>query len=96
MKGECIRPGTPLSLEDARRLVGRYVTHYNTVRLHGAFGFVTPKDKLDGRKAEIFAGRDRELEAARERRPAARQQDREKAEWGRRRPTGSANAETVA
>ena len=22
LKGECIRPGTPLSLEDARRLVG--------------------------------------------------------------------------
>jgi len=27
LKGECIRPGTPLSLEDARRLVEGYVEH---------------------------------------------------------------------
>jgi putative transposase len=32
LKGECIRPGTPLSLEDARRLVEGYVEHYNDVR----------------------------------------------------------------
>jgi len=29
--GECIRPGTPLSLEDAGRLVAGYVEHYNHV-----------------------------------------------------------------
>ena len=29
LKGECIRPGTPLSLEDARLLVEGYVEHYN-------------------------------------------------------------------
>ncbi len=38
IKGECIRPGVPLSLEDARRLVAEYVTHYNEVRLHSAIG----------------------------------------------------------
>jgi putative transposase len=27
LKPECIRPGTPLSLEDARRLVQGYVEH---------------------------------------------------------------------
>src|SRR3989475_9373201 len=27
LKGECIRPGTPLSLEDVRRLVEGYVGH---------------------------------------------------------------------
>ena len=32
LKRECIRPGTPLSLEDARRLVRRFVEHYNKVR----------------------------------------------------------------
>jgi transposase InsO family protein len=36
LKGECIRPGTPLSLEDARRLVEGYVNHYNNVRLNSA------------------------------------------------------------
>src|SRR5205814_8848576 len=54
LKEDCIRPGTPLTLEDARRLVGRFVEHYNTVRLHSALGYVTPKDKLEGRQKEIL------------------------------------------
>jgi transposase InsO family protein len=73
LKSECIRPGTPLSLEDARRLVADYVTYYNTVRLHSAIGYVAPKDKLAGRESAIFAERDRKLDAARERRRATRQ-----------------------
>ena len=52
--------------------MGRFVEHYNTVRLHSAIGYVTPRDKLEGRDQEIFAARDRELEAARERRKAKR------------------------
>jgi transposase InsO family protein len=36
LKGECIRPGTPLTKEDARQLIEKYVDHYNTVRLHSA------------------------------------------------------------
>ncbi|MDO8631737.1 MAG: DDE-type integrase/transposase/recombinase [Phycisphaerales bacterium] len=79
VKGECIRPDTPLSLEDARRSVSRYVEHYNTVRLHSAIGYVTPKDKLEGRETVIFAERDRKLMEAREGRRVARQQAREKA-----------------
>ncbi len=79
VKGECIRPDTPLSLEDARRSVSRYVEHYNTVRLHSAIGYVTPKDKLEGRETAIFAERDRKLMEAREGRRAARRQAREKA-----------------
>ena len=42
LKGECIRPGTSLSLEDARRLVEGYVDHYNNVRMNGAIGYVIP------------------------------------------------------
>ena len=72
LKQECIRPGTPLSLEEARRLIVGYVEHYNTHRLHGAIGYVTPKDKLEGREKEIFASRDRKLEAAREARKQRR------------------------
>ena len=68
LKTECIRPQTPLSLDDARRIVGQFVKHYNEVRLHSAIGFVTPKDKLEGRDAEIFVARDHKLEAAREQR----------------------------
>jgi transposase InsO family protein len=77
VKSECIRPGTPLSVDDARRLVSNYVEHYNTVRLHSAIGYVAPADKLAGREVAIFAERDRKLEAARQarqlRRAAARQ-----------------------
>jgi hypothetical protein len=61
-----------LSLEDARRIVNDYVTHYNGVRLHGAIGYVAPRDKLLGREGEIFAERDRKLEAARQRRQQQR------------------------
>ena len=48
LKGECIRPGVPLTPEDARRLIERYVEHYNTVRLHSAIGFVTPGGHAGG------------------------------------------------
>ena len=40
LKSECIRPGTPLTPEDARRLIQQYVDHYNTVRLHSAIGLL--------------------------------------------------------
>jgi hypothetical protein len=55
---------TPLSLDDAHRIVADYITYYNTVRLHSAIGNITPQDKLVGREAEIFAARDRILYAA--------------------------------
>jgi putative transposase len=76
LKSECIRPGTPLSLEDARRLVAKYVSRYNDSRLHSAIGYVTPADKLAGRDSAILADRDRKLEAARERRRQAREANR--------------------
>ena len=38
LKTGCIRVTTPLSLEDARRLVAEFVAYYNTVRLHSAIG----------------------------------------------------------
>ncbi|MBV8830366.1 MAG: transposase [Acidobacteriaceae bacterium] len=68
LKAECIGPRTPLSLDDARRLVSGYVDHYNNVRLNSATGYITPKDMLAGRQQEIHAERDRKLEAARKQR----------------------------
>jgi putative transposase len=72
LKGDCIRAKVPLSLDDARRIVTDYVVHYNQVRLHSAIGYVTPKDKLEGRDKEIHAERDRKLAEARERRKQIR------------------------
>jgi putative transposase len=77
LKRECVRPAAPGSLEEARRRIASYVDHYNTVRLHSALGYVTPMDKLAGLDAEIFAERDRKLEAAREVRRRVRRQARE-------------------
>ena len=74
LKAESDRPGVPLSIDDARRLEDRYVDHYNRVRLHSALGYVTPLDKLEGREPQIFAERDRKLEAARRQRQVGRQQ----------------------
>jgi putative transposase len=73
LKGECIRVKTPLSLDEARRIVEEFVSHYNEIRLHSAIGYVTPGDKLAGRDREIFNERDRKLDVARERRRAARE-----------------------
>jgi hypothetical protein len=70
---ECIRPRTPLSLEDARRLVKCYVDHYNDIRLNSAIGYITPKDMLAGHQQEIQADQDRKLEAARKQRKNRRQ-----------------------
>lgn len=53
LKHECIWPGAPLSIEDARRLVARFVEHFNTARLHSDIGFVTPQDNLKWRKRRL-------------------------------------------
>lgn len=79
IKGECIRPGVPLTLTDSQRIVTVFVKYYNDERLHGAIGYIAPADKLAGRERAIFDERDRKLAEARERRAAARQQQRERA-----------------
>jgi transposase InsO family protein len=77
LKGDCIRVLVPLSLDDARRIVADFVAHYNNVRLHSAIGYVTPRDRLDGRHLDILAARDRKLAEARERRKQRRQAQHE-------------------
>ena len=77
LKRECIRPKCPLSLEDARRIVDGFLEHYNTKRLHSAIGYITPKDKLEGREKESFAERDRKLHEARELRKIRRREQRQ-------------------
>ena len=73
LKSECIRPKTPLSLEDAKRIIDEFVIYYNTVRLHSAIGYVTPEDKLNNMEQVIFDDRDLKLEQARKRRKEDRQ-----------------------
>ena len=73
LKNDCIRPGTPLNVEQARRLIANFVEHYNTVRLHSAIGYITPQDKLLGNDKAIFADRDQKLAKARHKRKIKRQ-----------------------
>ena len=73
IKSTCIRQQTPLSLENARQVVTRFVTHYNQQRLHSAIGYITPIDKLQGRAEMIQAQRDAKLAAARQARKIKRQ-----------------------
>jgi len=68
VKSEAVRVGNPGSLDEARKLVGKFVDHYNNVRLHSAIGYITPADQAAGRGPEIWKARDEKLHAARERR----------------------------
>jgi transposase InsO family protein len=97
LKQECIRPQTPLTLEEARRIVGNFVERYNTVRLHSAIGYVTPQDKLEGKAEAILAAREGKLQAARQRRATMRRNSSDKSLTGRRpQRTLSAAGETDA
>lgn len=66
LKVSSIRPSAPRTKQEAEQLVEQFVNHYNNVRLHSAVGYVTPADKLAGREVQIWAERDRKLEAARQ------------------------------
>jgi transposase InsO family protein len=72
-KGDCSHPETPLSLEDAQRIVARHGEYYHNVRRHRAIGYIASKEKLEGRDQVSWAERDRKLAEARERRKANRQ-----------------------
>jgi len=60
-------------LEEACSVVSEFVARYNNERLHGSIGYLTPKDKLQGRAEMIYAARDAKLAAARKTRKAKRQ-----------------------
>ncbi|HOX40242.1 MAG TPA: IS3 family transposase [Candidatus Brocadiia bacterium] len=66
LRGECIRPRPPISDQDARDTVARFVDYYNNERLHSAIGYVTPKDKLEGRAELVIRERKDKLQTARE------------------------------
>lgn len=64
-KEECIRRNSFLSIDDARRIIDRYIDQYNYERLHSAINYVTPYDMLTGRKKLILEERREKLENAR-------------------------------
>lgn len=68
LKQDCIRPKTPLTFEDGKRVIGDFVHHYNHVRLHSAIGYITPAAMLEGRSDAIQRERAQKLALARQRR----------------------------
>ena len=72
LESTTIRPASPSTPGEARRLVAEVVTTYSEERLHSALGYVTPRAKMQGRECVVFEQRDARLEAARERRRFAR------------------------
>jgi transposase InsO family protein len=76
LKVDALRPAQPATAEEARRIVERFVEHYNRVRLHSAIGYVAPLDFMAGKAKAIWIERDRKLEEARERRRIRRQEKR--------------------
>lgn len=76
LKAEAIRPASPSSLQEAKRVVTGFVEHYNGKRLHSALGYVAPNDYLAGKAPAIHAARDAKLEKAREERRLRRQHAR--------------------
>lgn len=61
LKKEAVKPRTPLSLEDARRVMEEYIEIYNNIRPNSAIEYIAPKEKVEGREKIIFDERDRRL-----------------------------------
>jgi putative transposase len=76
LKGDALRPAQPATVEEAQRIVARFVDHYNRVRLHSALGYVAPLAFMAGQAPAIWAERDRKLEAARDQRRQRREAQR--------------------
>lgn len=95
LKSDCIRPQTPLTKDDAIRVVTEFVREYNEDRLHSALGYVTPADMLAGRQQAIFDARDAKLKAAREARAKARALARENIKSENARQSSSESYDTV-
>lgn len=76
IKQECIRPKSPQSPQEAKKIVAEYVRHYNEERLHSAIGYIAPKDMLQGRREEIHKLREIKLEKARHKRKQKRERAR--------------------
>lgn len=75
LKQEALRPSCPLDLEDAERIISKYIDDYNNIRLHSAIGYVPPMLKLEGKEQELLGQRTQKLKAAAELRQRTHQMD---------------------
>lgn len=82
IKNEAIRLKSPLTKEDAEKVVNEYVNCYNNERLHSSIDYVTPKDKLNGLDGQIKKEREIKLENRRKQRKLKREKTRQNSSGG--------------
>ena len=61
---ECLSVNSFLSLDDARKIIARYIEHYNCCRLHSSLKYLAPEDFLYGREKEKMTERKNKLNEA--------------------------------
>ncbi len=64
LKSQCVQRNSFMNIEEARELTQKYIDYDNNERLHSAIGFVTPKDKLEGRSEQIIKERKQKMKEA--------------------------------
>ncbi len=65
---ECLRTKSFITIEDARKIIAKYIEYYNRVRLHSAISYLSPEDFLLGKEKEKIALREEKLSKAAEQR----------------------------
>jgi putative transposase len=61
LKEECVRQFSLDTYEQAQKTITGYVKHYNEERLHSGIGYISPRNKLEGRDKIIFKIRKEKL-----------------------------------
>lgn len=64
IKKECVRKKSLLSIQDAKKIIGKYIDHYNNKRLHSGIYYLSPLDMLTGKRDQRLKERDEKLKAA--------------------------------
>ena len=64
IKRECIHKKSLLGVDDARKIIDKYVEEYNCRRLHSSIYYLPPGDVLEGRMAARLKGREEKLRRA--------------------------------
>ena len=68
VRQECLRPHSPVTLNEVKKVIREYVDYYNNHRLHSAIDYMKPVDYYKGNVFEIQMQREEKLKLARERR----------------------------
>jgi putative transposase len=64
LKSEAIRLQAITTVEQARTVIEEYIRYYNEERLHSGIGYISPRDKLEGKAELIHSERDRKMKEA--------------------------------